>query len=285
MASKDGRHEVAFKSPVEEALDQAEPMPRDARPAKTREEAKKIIALGSGSNSQFIYDPYGDRAKLSGSLDADFQFGGYYFHFPSSLSLTLMRAYSASLARWISRDPIAERGGTNLYAYVSNAPINLADPFGTQATGAGDKKKCNTLPPQWPFNGQPLPNSWPRWPARNVPPHHWWPDKPHWPRTDANPGDPRGPIPPIPPVGWDNLGNYSPWSGYPWDNGIWWNPGTWSWGFNSSGWPSWDWTWDPWNAIPPGYPGNENPPPPMQDPSQPWPGIYPNPPVVPKPIV
>ena len=31
---------------------------------------------------------------------------------------------------WLSRDPIAENGGLNLYAYVLNNPINYWDPDG-----------------------------------------------------------------------------------------------------------------------------------------------------------
>jgi RHS repeat-associated protein len=33
-------------------------------------------------------------------------------------------------AEWLSRDPIAERGGINLYDYVGNDPIDGTDPFG-----------------------------------------------------------------------------------------------------------------------------------------------------------
>jgi hypothetical protein len=31
---------------------------------------------------------------------------------------------------WLSRDPIAENGGINLYAYVGNYPVNYWDPLG-----------------------------------------------------------------------------------------------------------------------------------------------------------
>jgi len=36
---------------------------------------------------------------------------------------------------WLSRDPIAENGGINLYAYVYNNPLNYWDPDGLDAEG------------------------------------------------------------------------------------------------------------------------------------------------------
>lgn len=46
------------------------------------------------------------------------------------MSLAPFRAYDADLGRWLSRDPIEERGGLNLYAYVSNNPVNKRDSLG-----------------------------------------------------------------------------------------------------------------------------------------------------------
>jgi RHS repeat-associated protein len=43
---------------------------------------------------------------------------GMYVHQRSGLNLTLVRAYSPSLGRWLSRDPLGESAGTNLYGYV-----------------------------------------------------------------------------------------------------------------------------------------------------------------------
>jgi RHS repeat-associated protein len=42
------------------------------------------------------------------------------------------RYYSPLLGRWLSRDPIAEKGGINLYGYVGNSPINAIDPLGLE---------------------------------------------------------------------------------------------------------------------------------------------------------
>lgn len=82
--------------------------------------------------SQISFDPYGRSTQIQGSLSPDFQFGGYYFHAPSGLSLTKFRLYSPKLGRLLNRDPAMEIAGFNLFAYVGNAPISLIDP-----TGAG----------------------------------------------------------------------------------------------------------------------------------------------------
>ena len=44
------------------------------------------------------------------------------------------RYYSTALGRWLSRDPIGERGGWNLYGMVSNNPVNLWDYLGQKFT-------------------------------------------------------------------------------------------------------------------------------------------------------
>jgi RHS repeat-associated protein len=80
--------------------------------------------------SRYDYDPYGRRTLLSGTDLADFGFTGFLYHKSTGLNLTLFRAYDSDLGRWISRDPIGERGGLNLYGYVAGKPINRFDQLG-----------------------------------------------------------------------------------------------------------------------------------------------------------
>ncbi len=91
---------------------------------------RELVDFTGGLHAEYEYDPYGVRTKLSGDVDADFGFTGYWHHIPSGLNLALYRAYSPTLGRWISRDPIGEEGGLNLYEYVHNNPANLIDILG-----------------------------------------------------------------------------------------------------------------------------------------------------------
>ncbi len=99
----------------------------------TRDHLGSIRELTDSSGviqARYSYDPYGRRTKLSGSMAADFGFTGDYWHAPSHLALSLYRGYNADLGRWISRDPVAERGGINLYEYVGSDPSNSIDELG-----------------------------------------------------------------------------------------------------------------------------------------------------------
>lgn len=80
---------------------------------------------------RYDYDPYGRRTKLAGgAFDTDFGFTGHYTHAATGLVLAHYRPYEPNLARWLSRDPIGEEGGLNLYGYVANDPVNAVDPLG-----------------------------------------------------------------------------------------------------------------------------------------------------------
>ncbi len=52
--------------------------------------------------------------------------------------MTNDRYYSPDLGRWMSRDPIEEKGGENLYRFVGNDGVN-------KWTAAAEKRKIKTL--------------------------------------------------------------------------------------------------------------------------------------------
>lgn len=80
---------------------------------------------GTGGKQQAA-SPFGFSTKYT-----DLETGWCYFGH---------RHYSSELGRWLSRDPIGERGGVNLYGMVENDPINHVDMLGLfpDLSGHGD---------------------------------------------------------------------------------------------------------------------------------------------------
>ena len=89
--------------------------------------------------ARYDYDPYGARTAnlvTVNPAESDFGFTGHYTHAASGLVLAPYRGYDPGTGRWLSRDPIEEDGGGNLYGYVENNPINLIDPNGAEPVTA-----------------------------------------------------------------------------------------------------------------------------------------------------
>jgi RHS repeat-associated protein len=79
------------------------------------------------SRARYTYESFGASRKYSGDLDASFGFTGHFSHVRSGLVMAPYRTYSPVQGRWISRDPLHEIGGLNLYAYVNNDPLTFVD--------------------------------------------------------------------------------------------------------------------------------------------------------------
>jgi RHS repeat-associated protein len=80
--------------------------------------------------ARYDYDPYGNREKVFGAVDVEVGYTGHWHHARSGFALTWFRAYDPVMGRWLSRDPIGEEGGLNLYEYVNSNPVNYIDPTG-----------------------------------------------------------------------------------------------------------------------------------------------------------
>jgi RHS repeat-associated protein len=97
------------------------------------------------------YDPQGQMRVVVGNRATTFTFSGHFLHAASGLYLTLHRPLDSSIGRWLSRDPIEELGGVNLYAAVRNDPVNWVDPYGLKAN-------INCLPPAQEQAGDEIPD-------------------------------------------------------------------------------------------------------------------------------
>lgn len=87
--------------------------------------------------ARYSYDPNGRTTLVSGSNIATFQYTGDYYHQTSALYLTKYRAFDPNTGRWLSRDPVAEKGGLNLYGYVGNDPEDNIDRKGLYTVTPG----------------------------------------------------------------------------------------------------------------------------------------------------
>jgi RHS repeat-associated protein len=83
--------------------------------------------------ARYDYGFWGNRTRLSGDVETAVGYTGHHHHGKSGLVLTWYRAYDPDTGRWLSRDPIAEDGGLNLYGYVFNNPSDWIDPQGQSA--------------------------------------------------------------------------------------------------------------------------------------------------------
>lgn len=90
-------------------------------------------ALGSGEPlAEFEYGPFGETIRSTGSLSesSSFRFSTKFADAETGMVYYGLRYYNSSTGRWLSRDPIEEQGGVNLYEFVNNAPTNFIDRFG-----------------------------------------------------------------------------------------------------------------------------------------------------------
>jgi RHS repeat-associated protein len=90
-----------------------------------------IDAATQQSVARYDYGPFGESLSVIGDADAcPFRWQTRWYDRESDLYCFPHRYYNPRLGRWLSRDPIGEAGGFNLYAYCGNDPVNRHDPLG-----------------------------------------------------------------------------------------------------------------------------------------------------------
>ena len=89
-----------------------------------------VVDVSDGTVVQRIdYDEFGNATLVTGTWDVQpFGFAGGLWDSDTGLVRFGARDYSPEVGRWVSKDPIGFRGGSeNLFAYALNDPVNFAD--------------------------------------------------------------------------------------------------------------------------------------------------------------
>ncbi|HWB98903.1 MAG TPA: RHS repeat-associated core domain-containing protein, partial [Bryobacteraceae bacterium] len=89
-----------------------------------------------GVTAAYEYSPFGETLRATGSYAAtnSFRFSTKYTDAETDFVYYGYRYYRPSLGRWLGRDPLEEKGGLHLYAFVRNNPVNAWDVLGRLTT-------------------------------------------------------------------------------------------------------------------------------------------------------
>ena len=90
-----------------------------------------MLLVNSYCYVAFRYDPFGTLIAKRGTAQP-FGFSTKRTDQATGLVYFGARWYAPHLGRWMTKDPLGETGGLNLYAYVFNNPINWIDPYGEE---------------------------------------------------------------------------------------------------------------------------------------------------------
>ncbi len=87
---------------------------------------------------QAQYDGLGNRTVVIGTEDViPFGFAGGQYDADTKLIRFGARDYDSRIGRWLHKEPLRFKAGTNFYVYAWDDPINFLDPSGRDPNGAG----------------------------------------------------------------------------------------------------------------------------------------------------
>lgn len=108
---------------------------------------------------QYDYSPFGKKA-FSGTVASPVQWGSEVCDEETGLVYYNYRYYNPQDGRWVSRDPLGEEGGLNLYAFAGNRMVS--DWMGLEEeSGSGSTPVPGDPGTPAPTNGQTCPNPQP----------------------------------------------------------------------------------------------------------------------------
>ncbi|WP_461786356.1 RHS repeat domain-containing protein [Prosthecobacter sp.] len=94
----------------------------------------ELINLANGNvSARYEYGAFGETISVDGGAVAEanpVRFSTKYLDVETGIVNYELRPYQAATGRFLSRDPIGEQGGINLYGMVGNDPVNKWDYLG-----------------------------------------------------------------------------------------------------------------------------------------------------------
>ncbi len=96
-----------------------------------------VSATTGTETARYEYGPFGEPLRVTGPAAAlnPFRFSTKRADSTTDMVLYEYRAYSSSLGRWLSRDPLGEGGGVGLHGFVANGPVARVDMDGRLPVG------------------------------------------------------------------------------------------------------------------------------------------------------
>jgi len=94
--------------------------------------AVSFIDEAGNVQAHYTYDAFGGTVSQDGPMAVNFRFrfSSKYLDDETGLYYYGYRYDSPALGRWLSRDPIGEQGGKNLYGFIFNSPMDFLDATG-----------------------------------------------------------------------------------------------------------------------------------------------------------
>jgi RHS repeat-associated protein len=92
-----------------------------------------VMAVLNGTENivaSYRYDEFGNLMAKTGTLEQPFMFSTKRYDDKTGLSYYGYRYYNSCTGRWITRDPLGDAGGINLYGFVGNDAVNMIDSLG-----------------------------------------------------------------------------------------------------------------------------------------------------------
>jgi RHS repeat-associated protein len=120
--------------------------------------AALVSAADGTTSAQYEYGPFGEALRQTGSMAKlnPIRFSTQFADDVTDVLKYLYRDFNPTTGRWLSRDPMEEKGGRNLYCFVANCPVNRVDALGLYEWGAWWDGFSGSLSGSWTSMGDAL---------------------------------------------------------------------------------------------------------------------------------